>query len=325
MNPNAALIGTEIRHLADTLCTTIPTPLLTTQFRTLVLAMDGLPGDQIDAMVNKLIALGINHGGNISNRIQAMRGSLITGGNAGADVKTLSGERILSGPQIADHIGQVAVAGDMLLYPKSRIDPAGRNEALLWGDCDSLVVRHATETPADITMRQQMALNAIINLGGVDRQIVQRIFANQEGRQPRAALTAAAEDAISGGHINDRHVIGTGGTINTLVQLQNRANGTYGPPCPGIAGAFASAAASQTGMQNALNAHIAANANNWNALRQQLIRGQTINLWNIVTAVAGHVARNGQPMNNAPTSVHIQFTGINVGGGFHVFESWPQP
>lgn len=334
LNPAAAQIGVEILHLADMLITTIPNPLSVAQFRTLVLAMDGLPGNQIDAMVTQLIGLGMNDGANINTRITTMRGNLTVGGNAGTDVTTLNGERIRSGPQIATHIGQVHAAagglGDMLMYPKSGINPVGRLENLLWGDCDSLVVRHPTETVPDIVMRQQMALNAIIALPGVDRQIAQRVFAEKDGREPRDLKTAAEEDAISGGHIDDRHVLGTGGTINTTQQLQARADGAVDgmgnllyPPCPGVAGAFANAGASQAGMQAALTAHRNANPNNWHLLRQQLIRAQTVNLWNIPAAVAGHVARNGLPMNNAPGTVHIQFTGADVEGGFHVFESWP--
>jgi hypothetical protein len=324
MNPARAAIGTEIKHLADTLCTTIPTPLSNLQFRTLVLGLDGLPGNEIDAMVTKFIALGMNHGVNISTRIQNLRGSLIAGGNESTSVTALDGERIRSGAQIADHVGQVAAEGDMLLYPRSGINPVGRAETLLWEDCDATVHRHATETATDIMMRQQMALNAIISLGGVNRQIAQRVFVEQNGQHPRAMGTGAAEDVISNtagnaGHIAARHVIGGGGVVSNLVHLQARADGNPAyPPCPGIAGAFANAGASQAGMHNAIQAA------NWINLRRDMIRGLTCYITQAV-AVNGHVARNGLPMNNAPTRVYAQVTGANVNGGFYCFHSYPMP
>jgi hypothetical protein len=299
-----------------------------TQVRTLVMALDGLAGDGIDSMVTQLVGLNVNTGPLITTRITNMRGSVQTGGAHSTDVTTLDGERILSGAQIAGRVDQVSGAGgneaQLSLYPHSHINPEGRAENLLWQDCNHLVNRHASETAADVVVRQQMALNAIILIPGVDRQIAQRVFAEQDGRLPRALKTGAQEDAISGGHIDDRHVLGTGGTIDTLADLQNRANGVAGyPPCPGIAGAYANAGASQAGMQSALNTHIAANPNNWHLLRTDLIRGLPRNFWGAPAAVAGHVARHGQAMNNAPTTIHLQMTGINVEGGFHVFESWP--
>ena len=327
MTPGVGPIGDRLLHLISNLMVTIANPMTATQVRTLVTALDGLAGDGIDTMVTQLVGLNVNTGPLITTRITNMRGSVQTGGAHSTDVTKLDGERILSGAQIAGRVDQVSGAAgneaQLSHYPHSHINPAGRAENLLWEDCNRLVNRHASETAADVVVRQQMALNAINLLPGVDRQIAQRVFAEQDGRRPRAMKTGAQEDAISGGHIDDRHVLGTGGTINTLQNLQDRANGTYGPPCPGIAGAYANAGASQAGMQSALNTHILANPNNWHLLRTALIRGLTRNFWNAPAAVAGHVARQGQAMNNAPTTLHLQMTGINVDGGFHVFESWP--
>jgi len=328
LNPGMAVIGTDILALTNTLVNTIANALTPVHFRELMLAMDGLPANTINTMVTELIALGINNGGNIRTRIQTMRGSLQTGVNESTDVTNLDGERIRSGPQIADSIGQIdplsgGVAGDMLLYPKSGINPAGRNENLLWDDCDATVVRHATELPTDVSIRQQMALNALIAIGG-NRQIAQQVFAEQEGRQVRLVGTGAQEDVISnaagnGGHISSRHVFGTGGVVNNQIQLQNRANGdpTY-PPCPGIAGAFTSAGDCRTGMRNSIAAQ------GWNWLRARIIRGQT-STFTANVAVNGMVAQNGMAINNAPTRVRVQLTGANVSGGFYVFEAWPLP
>ncbi|MDZ8055899.1 MAG: DUF4157 domain-containing protein [Aulosira sp. ZfuVER01] len=325
MTPGGSLIGNEILQFVTTL-TSILNPLTAVQIQTLVLALEGLPGDQINTMVNQLIAMGINTGTNISARIQNMRGSLQVGGAKSTDVTTVDGERILSGTQIATRVGQVSAAGGVYAhlsyYPHSNINPTGRNEDLLWQDCDPAIIRHASETAADITVRQQMALNAIVHLGGVNRQIAQQVFQVNNGQQPRQMQNGAGEDNLSAlagnaGHINARHVIGTPGVISTLADLQARANGNLAyPPCPGIASAFASAAASQTGINNAMQAA------NWPNVRRDIIRGLTHNI-NVRVAVVGHVARNGHAMNNAPGGVFLQITGANVQGGFYAFQSWP--
>jgi hypothetical protein len=95
MTPGSGVIGNEILNFVTNLAVIFPNPLTGVQIHTLVLALEGLPGDQINIMVNQLIAMGINTGTYISTRIQNMRGSLQVGGAQSTDVTTIDGQRIL--------------------------------------------------------------------------------------------------------------------------------------------------------------------------------------------------------------------------------------
>jgi hypothetical protein len=303
-------------------------PLTGKDILDLVNAMEGTTGDKIDAMVTQFSALGDDTGKKIAKRVSDMRGDsgLKTGGNKSKDLTELDGERLLTGDEIAIRAEQVKtdglVAADLMKYPHSNIDPVGRDEDLLWEDCDPAVSRDGKEKPEDREIRKKLAFNQICKIGGVDKQVAQQVIMEHDGQKPRDMDDASTEDGRSGGHTTGRHVIGGGGVINTLTDLQNRANGVGGyPPCPGRAGAYANMGASKSGMQNAMQK---AKTNNlWKDIRKQIIRKLEYEI-RLAVGVNGHVARNGLAMRNNPTTVYLPVKGANVKGGFEVFHSWPE-
>lgn len=306
---------------------TVTSPLTGKEILDLVVAMEGTPGDKIDATVTQFTALGDDTGKKISKRISDMRGDskLTVGKNKSKDLTELDGERLLTGDEIAIRAEQVKTgaltADDLMKYPHSNINPVGRDEDLLWKDCDPNVSRDPKETPEDKEIRKKLAFNQICKIGGVDKRVAQQVVMIHDGQKPRDMDDAGVEDGRSGGHTKARHVIGGGGVINTLTDLQNRANGNPGyPPCPNRASAYANLGASKTGMHNAMQA--AHTANLWPDIRKQLIRKLEYEL-TINAAVSGHIARNGYPMNNNPNRVYLPVKGADVVGGFEVFHSWP--
>ena len=319
------LDGTQQKAFIPKLQTAID-PLVGKQIAELVNAMEGTPGDKMDTMVTQFTALGDNTGKKIAKRVSDMRGgNLKTTGNSGKDITELQGERLLTGDEISIRADQVTTgtltSADLMKYPHSNINPVGRDEDLLWKDCDPTVSRHVDEKAADLEIRKKLAFNQICKIGGVDKEVAQQVVMENDGQKPRDMDDASTEDGRSGGHTSDRHVIGSG-QINTLTKLQNRADGVGGlPPCPGRAGAYANMGASQTGMQNAMKS--AYNANLWPDIRKQLIRKLEYDIRRSVT-VSGHVARNAQPMRNNPSGVYLPVKGENVKGGFSTFHNWPE-
>lgn len=301
-------------------------PLTGVQINELVLAMEGAGGDKFDATVDNLVALGDNTGKLIYDRIQTMRGSLTVGGKDSKEVTKYGGDMLLSGTQIASQTKHVKEAGkttaDLGKYPHSHINPVGRSENLLWDDCDPAVSRHVNETAEDIVIRQQLALQQIFQIASVNKNIAQRVFEEQAGQKPRDMEDAATEDARSGGHVDDRHVLGTPGLITTKTQLQKRANHEPGyPVCNNIAGAYASLAASK----NAMDAFMKALTKpQWQAARHNIITGTGYDN-TLVVAVSGTVARLNQPLLEAPTKVYLNITPWDGKGGFAGFRSWPVP
>lgn len=306
---------------------TVTNPLTGKEILELVVAMEGTPGDKLDETVTQFTALGDDTGKKIAKRVSDMRGDskLAVGKNKSKDLTELDGERLLSGDEIAIRAEQVKTgaltADDLMKYPYSNINPVGRDEDLLWEDCDLTVSRDGRENAADKEIRKKLAFNQICKIGGVDKQVAQQVVMENDGKKPRDMDDASTEDGRSGGHTADRHVIGSG-QINTLTKLQNRADGVGNlPPCPDRAGAYANMGASQSGMHNAMQK--AYTQNLWKAIRKQIIRKLEYEI-RLPVAVSGHVARKNQPMNNAPSRVYLPVKGANVKGGFEVFHSWPE-
>ena len=117
-------------------------------------------------------------------------------------------------------------------------------------------------------------MNALLDSRfGLDADIVRRVFNHDDGQSPRPIKPPGEEDALGASqeaHTVDKHVLGGGGTINTLEDLAMRALGhTRTGQFTPVAGAFDNLNAAQQGIQAALTAYVATFAN-WETLRTAL-------------------------------------------------------
>jgi hypothetical protein len=236
-----------------------------------------------------------------------------------------AGTRVLTGTMLVKHLTTllaapvVGVMGtidqSVKRYPTGE-NPAALSEVELWNHCKlDPVVPIVNETAQQKPIRQRLALNQLMTDGRFAfRPLnVQQLFGHDEGQSPRAIKGPAAEDAldpIATAHTNDRHVLGSGGTISTLQDLAMRSLSIPNFFGHSPAGAFEDAGEAQTGIQDALDAFTnAAAPTNWESLRRSFARGDTRE-W----TQAG-VNASGSRMDGNPTLIN-QLPPYSNPGGF---------
>jgi hypothetical protein len=196
------------------------------------------------------------------------------------------GTKVLSGPEIYQHLTATTVAGRAApsitgAYPTGQT-LAARNDNQLWDDCivngagalflPNVTVGQPPETAPQRSIRQKMALAELRRRHAAQAGIVQSIFSHDEGATPRQFVSIANDDTYNvNAHNTSRHVLG-GANMQNIESLAWRAISKV-PHCGASASAFNNVGEADNAVQGALNAVGFANAPYWPALRANLIGG----------------------------------------------------
>lgn len=256
-----------------------------------VFVADGTSAANIHATFQVMNAARLN-GARIREKVEYLRGYIAApGGARNAEVTEVGGTKILTGPEIHAHVlnalsGQNPrnKVGNLKKYPKGE-DPTTRNVDNLWGDVNPAT--RGDETAEEGVRRQKLALAELCKFNGYDRAILQQIARVGFGAAPRAIDTPSIEDArdpANEAHVNDKHTIGGGGTVNTYYNLAGRA--CFSPSAGGQASAFRSPDDAKAAIQATLDAYVA-RPGNWCYLRSRLVRGGAIAIDEPVGAARG--------------------------------------
>lgn len=254
-----------------------------------------------------------------------------------------AGKQVLSGPEILASVND-AVAGQRgaatidTHFPTGEAIPAQANA--LWHYCVLANQPNPAETPQQALIRQKLALRALMKLHPQNADIIQAIFAHNQGQGPRAIFPPDVEDTVGaalGAHIVDRHVLNNSGAVGTQQDVKDRAmgqgkfanNGHLSGLQHSPAGAFNDANAARAGMQLALQQQFPMGSQAWANLRGLMVTGH-VDLFNAAIAGVnshGYVAENQNNVlhtTNAPTGVHLRLKlNANAPGGFSVHSAWP--
>lgn len=112
-----------------------------------------------------------------------------------------------------------------------------------------------------ISMRRRAAMQQLF---GITAGVIEKLLAHDEGKTPRPFVSLQAEDAVSGGHSAERHILGEGDMpTHRQVALRaafQRVNGKLmALDAAGVASVFANGGAATTAVQAALNAELVPN------------------------------------------------------------------
>ena len=159
-----------------------------------------------------------------------------------------------------------------------------------------------------ITARRNAALRALF---GATQGIVEDILAHDDGKSPRPFVSLAAEDGISGGHSDQRHILGKGLMAGPR-QVGLRAgfhyvNGTYMKlDSSGRASVFKDETTATAAVQAALTGDLKAN---WPARARELAEGDQVEIDFTVPVAAvaytKHDAPPGTPYPDTDTPAYI--------------------
>jgi hypothetical protein len=214
--------------------------------------------------------------------IVRMRGNLktTTAGASATPLTAAGGKKALLGSEIVEHVRHTGAMGRGLAgvegrYPTGQ-DPTQLTDVNLWRDCRIGGITYPDvnqpahrETAAQKLIRQKMALRTLMEKYPDRAEIVQRIFAHDEGRTPRAFVSVANEDTYAAkAHTVDRHVLNGTGKIGNTTDLARRAC-LKKPKCNETASAFHSLGDADTAIAGAITATIAAN---WAHYRDLIVR-----------------------------------------------------
>jgi hypothetical protein len=175
---------------------------------------------------------------------------------------------------------------------------------------------------------------------GKAQGVVDKIMDHDEGKTPRDCVSLAAEDAASGGHIVERHILGKGlMTGHEQVALRAafwKVNGVKMDLDPlGTATVFASEAGALTAVQAALLAELSAN---WAVHRVSLAKGTQVKITHAAAIkTVGYTKKDaplGTPyvetlmpkyMDNAKAGDRVLYPGHYAGAGRPTDPAAPDP
>ena len=156
----------------------------------------------------------------------------------------------------------------------------------------------ADEKGTKVGLIGQRVATARKALFGKAKGVIDKIMEHDEGRTPRAIASLAAEDAASGGHTVERHILGHGlMTGNRQVALRAafwRVNGVrMDLDAAGTATVFANDAAALAAVQAALTAELAAN---WATHRESLVKGTHVKITHPVAVNVVRYTKHDPPL-----------------------------
>ncbi|MBD1867174.1 DUF4157 domain-containing protein [Cyanobacteria bacterium FACHB-471] len=195
------------------------------------------------------------------------------------------------------------------LYPTGE-DPNSRTITQLWKDCSSntnLIGESAAQKPRRIQLAEQTLISKLSNSA-----MVTAILSHDRGQSPRPFNSVSVEDGLGlGGHTTERHVFGMG-IVSDVEKLAMRVCRHQPASCPGKAGAFTSLGDADISVRQALIAQI---NSNWDAVRMQIITGQTLQLLHRLSSRGTALVKTDPPPNTKylatamPSYAHPMGTG----------------
>jgi hypothetical protein len=195
---------------------------------------------------------------------------------------------------------------------KAKMFKLGASSAWTWDDCVNRAIYepelHSVKDEKGtkqnlITQRMSAARKALF---GKTKGVIDEIMKHDDGKTPRDVSSLAAEDAASGGHIVERHILGEGKMLgNRQVALRAAFQKVDGVrmdlDAAGTATVFASGSAALAVVKAAITAELKAN---WATHRLALAKGTQVKITHgAAVSVVGYTKTDSPPGVAYPDSV----------------------